>query len=154
MTIVYEITKIVEFDAGHRVPSHNGKCRNAHGHRYRVEATLRGPVHVARGRTDDGMVADFSVVKSLMMRDIHDEWDHAFLVWNRDELMMRALLCLGGDHRSVVLGFVPTAENLACEAFRRLDASLREEFNEELALVRVRVYETPGSWADAIREET
>ena len=36
------ITKIVSFDAAHRLPDHAGRCRNLHGHTYRLEATVAG----------------------------------------------------------------------------------------------------------------
>jgi 6-pyruvoyltetrahydropterin/6-carboxytetrahydropterin synthase len=39
-----EVTKIVEWDMGHRVPNHKSKCRNPHGHRYRLEVTIGGPL--------------------------------------------------------------------------------------------------------------
>jgi 6-pyruvoyltetrahydropterin/6-carboxytetrahydropterin synthase len=46
---------------------------------------------------------------------------------------------------------VPTAENLAAEAFRILDAAYLDTFGNKLRLERVRLYETPNNWADAVR---
>jgi 6-pyruvoyltetrahydropterin/6-carboxytetrahydropterin synthase len=55
-------------------------------------------------------------------------------------------------HKTVVLDVVPTAENLASEAFKRLDAAYRDNYGNALRLERVRIYETPNNWADALRE--
>ncbi|MBI4225594.1 6-carboxytetrahydropterin synthase [Candidatus Roizmanbacteria bacterium] len=38
------ITKIIEFDMGHRIPNHKSQCRNLHGHRYKLEVNLEGDV--------------------------------------------------------------------------------------------------------------
>jgi 6-pyruvoyltetrahydropterin/6-carboxytetrahydropterin synthase len=46
---------------------------------------------------------------------------------------------------------VPTAENLAAEAFRLLDAAYLDTYGNQLRLQRVRLYETPNNWADAVR---
>ena len=54
-------------------------------------------------------------------------------------------------HKTVVLDQVPTAENLARIAFDRLDAVYRDTYGNHLQLERVRLYETPNCWADAVR---
>ena len=58
---------------------------------------------------------------------------------------------IGVSARDVVLPVVPTAENLAAEAFRILDAAYRDTYGNQLRLQRVRLYETPNNWADAER---
>ena len=50
-----------------------------------------------------------------------------------------------------MLPVVPTAENLADEAFRILDAAYLDTYGNQLRLERVRLYETPNNWADAVR---
>ena len=60
-----QITTRLEFDAGHRIPSHKSQCRNLHGHRYAIEITLSGDVIHSEGVSDDGMVMDFSDVKAI-----------------------------------------------------------------------------------------
>ena len=40
---MHEATRRIEWDMGHRVPEHGGKCRTPHGHRYVAEVTVRGP---------------------------------------------------------------------------------------------------------------
>jgi 6-pyruvoyltetrahydropterin/6-carboxytetrahydropterin synthase len=57
------------------------------------------------------------------------------------------------DHKTVVMQSVPTAENMAAEAFRILDALYKDIYANHLRLERVRLFETPNSWADALRQE-
>ena len=76
------ITKILSFSACHRLHSHKlsdeenlnifGKCnnKNGHGHNYKVEATLYGPVN-----EDTGMVFNLGDLKKYMSTVI-DTLDH------------------------------------------------------------------------------
>lgn len=147
-----QITRRLEFDAGHRIPDHQSQCRHMHGHRYAIEITLAGQVVEAAGRPDNGMVLDFAEVKALAKRYVVDAWDHAFLVWRED---VRVLLFLQGlpGHKTVVLERVPTAENLARTAFDILAPLYHDCYGDRLRLERVRLYETPNCWADALRVE-
>ena len=52
-------------------------------------------------------------------------------------------------HKTVVFDEVPTAENMAAEAFRILNQQYHDMYGNHLKLQRVRLYETPNSWADA-----
>lgn len=149
-----KITKRIEFDAGHRIPSHNSKCRNVHGHRYVLEVTLVGDVNPVRGESDDGMVLDFGDIKKIILDIISDKWDHAFLVYEGDTKMREALALLGKDHKTVVLRDIPTVENLAIWA----GILLKDEFEKRyqtsfLRIFSIRLYETPNSWSDFLLEE-
>jgi len=146
------ITRRLEFDAGHRIPDHQSQCRHLHGHRYGIEVTLAGDVISVAGSPMNGMVMDFSEVKNIARQSIVDAWDHAFLVWREDTSVVAFLASLP-EHKTVVLDVVPTAENLAILAFRTLDPLYRDRYGNHLELERVRLYETPNCWADAIRGE-
>jgi 6-pyruvoyltetrahydropterin/6-carboxytetrahydropterin synthase len=146
-----QITTRLEFDAGHRIPSHNSQCRNLHGHRYAIEITLSGDIIHAENASDDGMVMDFSEVKAIAHRAVISQWDHAFLVYRGDSRVLEFLTSLP-DHKTVVMDSVPTAENMAADAFRILDALYKDSYGNHLRLERVRLYETPNSWADALRQ--
>ena len=143
-----QITRRLEFDAGHRIPDHDSQCRHLHGHRYAIEITLSGPVVRADGRRDNGMVMDFSLIKRLAAKYVVDRWDHAFLVYRGDEAVVRLLAALP-EHNTVVLDAVPTAENLAAIAFATLAPIFRQHYGTRLGLERIRIYETPNCWADA-----
>jgi 6-pyruvoyltetrahydropterin/6-carboxytetrahydropterin synthase len=144
---VQTITRKLEFDAGHRIPDHRSQCRNLHGHRYVLEITLQGELVETEGAPDRGMVMDFADVKALAMEHLVNKWDHAFIVYARDEVV-RSFLEKMADHKTVVLDRIPTVENLAAEAFRILSEVYNDHYGVDLKLKRVRLYETPNCWAD------
>lgn len=144
------ITRKLEFDAGHRIPDHTSQCRHLHGHRYTIEITLAGEIIDAAGRPDNGMVMDFAEVKAIAKAHVVELWDHAFLVFREDRKVADFLASIPG-HKTVVLDVIPTAENLAELAFRILDPLYRDTYGNQLRLERVRLYETPNCWADAVR---
>jgi len=142
------ITRRLEFDAGHRIPDHRSQCRHLHGHRYAMEITLSGDVIERAGDPANGMVMDFGDIKTIALREIVEQWDHAFLVYEGDT-EIRLLLEKIPGHKTVVLDVVPTAENLASVAFRTLAPHYTHAYGNNLKLERVRLYETPNCWADA-----
>jgi queuosine biosynthesis protein QueD len=144
-----QITTRLEFDAGHRIPCHKSQCRNLHGHRYAIEITLSGDIIQQENASENGMVMDFSDVKAIARRAVVDVWDHAFLVYQGDK-PVRDFLADLPDHKTVIMNNVPTAENMAAEAFRILQAEYQDTYGNHLRLERVRLYETPNSWADAL----
>ena len=144
------ITRRLEFDAGHRIPDHASQCRHLHGHRYALEVNLSGRIIKAEGEAVNGMVMDFADVKRIANELVVSRWDHAFLAYRGDRPVIDFLASMPG-HKTVVLDVVPTAENLAAEAFRILDTAYRDTYGNELRLEQVRLYETPNCWADAVR---
>ncbi|MBF4990940.1 6-carboxytetrahydropterin synthase QueD [Methylophilus sp. QUAN] len=143
-----EITTRLEFDAGHRIPDHKSQCRNLHGHRYAIEITLSGDIIHAEHASENGMVMDFADVKRIARETIVDRWDHAFLVFQGDAAVLDFLNSLP-NHKTIIFPTIPTAENMAAEAFRLLKAQYRDTFGNHLKLMKVRLYETPNSWTDA-----
>jgi len=73
---VATITKIFRFEAAHHLPGHRGKCANPHGHSYRLEITLRGPVKDAPNQSDDGMAMDFSDLTQIVRASVIERLDH------------------------------------------------------------------------------
>jgi 6-pyruvoyltetrahydropterin/6-carboxytetrahydropterin synthase len=146
------ITRRLEFDSGHRIPNHRSRCRHLHGHRYALEVTLTGPVVATPGDPREGMVLDFSEVKAIARRVVVDVWDHAFLAWQEDRAVLDFLATIP-EHRTVVFAKPPTAEHLAEAAFRLLEPAYTKEYGDALQLARVRLYETPNCWADAVRSD-
>jgi 6-pyruvoyltetrahydropterin/6-carboxytetrahydropterin synthase len=147
-----QITRRLEFDAGHRIPNHNSQCKHLHGHRYAIEITLSGEIIATEGASEQGMVMDFSDVKHIAKKQLVDAWDHAFLVYRNDTRVLDFLNSLPG-HKTVVLDVVPTAENLALLAYNMLNSAYRDTYGNHLQLERVRIYETPNNWADYTRHE-
>jgi 6-pyruvoyltetrahydropterin/6-carboxytetrahydropterin synthase len=145
--MVTRIKRWVETDTGHRVPNHKSKCRHFHGHRYRWEAVIEGDVVTQRGVSEEGMLMDFSDISRILEKEIHDLVDHSFLVYEGDQKAIDALEMMGDAHRTVILPFIPTAENLAEWAFNIVNKNIKSSYGNMLKLVSFNVRETPKSWA-------
>ena len=145
--MVTRIKRWVETDTGHRVPNHKSKCRHFHGHRYRWEAVIEGDVVTQRGVSEEGMLMDFSDISRILEKEIHDLVDHSFLVYEGDQKAIDALEMMGDAHRTVILPFIPTAENLAEWAFNIVNKNIKSPYGNMLKLVSFNVRETPKSWA-------
>ncbi len=130
------ITKEFQFSAAHRLCSDTlsaeenrntyGKCADLHGHTYRLQITISGPVK------EDGMIINFCQLKQLVQEKILSRYDHAFL----NDLDEYATL-------------PTTAENMVAHIYRVLDGVLLQK---DLVLQSVVLYETPTAWATITRE--
>lgn len=160
------ITREIGIDAAHRIPDHQSKCRNLHGHRYRIEATCSGPL--AKAGDQAGMVLDFSFLKQEMLEAIDTCCDHGLMIWVDDPLLSEFLPLDYMDDRAkrtrlaqtladegqaslqgrfgklVVLPVVPTAENLARHWYERLAGRVHERSFGRARLHRMEVWETPN----------
>ncbi len=67
------VTCTFTFEAAHRLAWHPGKCRNLHGHSYRLDVTVAGPLDA------NGVVIDFDELRSVVDREIVVPWDHCDL---------------------------------------------------------------------------
>lgn len=72
-----QIRKHFRFEAAHVLPYHLGKCARLHGHSYRLEVALSGPLRTEGPAT--GMIEDFDTVRSIVHREILDVLDHTSL---------------------------------------------------------------------------
>jgi 6-pyruvoyltetrahydropterin/6-carboxytetrahydropterin synthase len=142
-----EITRRLEFDAGHRIPNHAGQCRHIHGHRYKLEITVKGEIISTPGTEDEGMLIDFGLIKKIGVELIVDKFDHAFLVAKSDKILINFLTTIK-DHKTVVLDKIPTVENIAECIFNILSPEINKQYKNKLHLTKVRLYETPNCWAD------
>jgi 6-pyruvoyltetrahydropterin/6-carboxytetrahydropterin synthase len=153
------ITKEIEFDAGHRVPNHESKCRNPHGHRYRVVVCLEGEIVTEEGAPDEGMLMDFSTVKNLLVNLIHDPLDHGFIVYEGDQELLDCFAWYNeaeGIHAGPIGGplwkiirfpYIPTAENIAIWCWEQLKPAVNDHWRGNLRLFNIEVWETPTSSA-------
>tara|TARA_A100001388_G_scaffold150683_1_gene112003 strand:+ start:184 stop:561 length:378 start_codon:yes stop_codon:yes gene_type:complete len=118
-----------------------------HGHRYRWEAELEGDVVTLGGVSEEGMLMDFSDVSAILNEYIHDVVDHAFIVYEGDKEALVALSHMGDEHRTLIVPFIPTAENLAKWAFEQVEPHISSSYGNKLKLHAFHVRETPKSWA-------
>ena len=121
------------FDSAHFLARYNGRCRNIHGHRWRVV------IEIAGENLDDGMVVDFTDIKAAL-KALTDNLDHS-LVMEKDTLKPQTYECLVDEgFRIMIMDFRPTAENFAKYFF---DEIKNKGFNIRAA----EVYETPNNCA-------
>jgi 6-pyruvoyltetrahydropterin/6-carboxytetrahydropterin synthase len=73
--------------------------------------------------------------------------DHAFIVYEGDYEALEALSSMGDGHRTLVVPFIPTAENLAKWAFEQVEPYISSKYGNILRLHSFHVRETPKSWA-------
>ena len=161
---MYEITRKLEIDCGHRVLTHGSKCRNLHGHRYVVVVTLLG-IALRGGGTQAGMILDFGFLKEEMAK-ILDAFDHTMILWLEDPWLFNFLEAGVVDEASktvrehrwcgmqdskmgavTVVDKIPTAENLADLWFTLLEPRIDERSHGQATLKRVKVWETPNCTA-------
>lgn len=159
----YLITREIAFDAGHRIPQHDSKCRNPHGHRYRVQGIVEAEDLVDTEGSNNQMVADFSMLKQTMTNYIHDVLDHGFICWKDDPLY--GWLCnaalkverqMNPDSdvlpgwKVIQFPYIPTAENIAKWCFWEIETAVMVEGMQQgndAKLVQVNVWETPNAMA-------
>tara|TARA_R110002051_G_scaffold24381_1_gene60584 strand:+ start:11935 stop:12351 length:417 start_codon:yes stop_codon:yes gene_type:complete len=136
-----KITRRFEFDAGHRVKGHAGKCRHPHGHRYVLELHL-----VASGLNELGMVVDFGDIKAIVGEWIDRVADHGFIVWDQDTALLGALDNLA-DSKLWIVPCNPTAENLAALFKLKFEELFLDAF-DHVTISGVTLHETPNCRAE------
>ncbi|MBV9028450.1 MAG: 6-carboxytetrahydropterin synthase QueD [Candidatus Eremiobacteraeota bacterium] len=75
--VTSQIRKRFAFEAAHVLPFHPGKCARMHGHSYRLDVTVRGPIR-SRGPAR-GMVEDFETIERIVRQRVLDALDHRYL---------------------------------------------------------------------------
>lgn len=138
------VTKFIEIDMGHRVPNHKSKCRNLHGHRYLIEVGVDDRVIDTEGASDEGMVMDFGDLKKAMISVIDDNYDHGFVMDEKDPLWAVFGDWADDGMKIIFVPFVPTAEKLAEHWYWLMRKELEPK---SIKLKFVRVWETPTSTA-------
>ena len=147
-----KIVKIIQWDMGHRVLHHRSICRGLHGHRYKVEICVSGDLVSKSGASEEGMVIDFSDIKKIFNQFIQEKLDHAFMVWEKDEELIRFFKQSKG-HKPVIVPFTPTAENVSKYIFEVLDSKFKDVYKTGLKLCSVKLWETPTSYAIYTKED-
>ena len=121
------VCKIFRFDAAHYLPNYEGKCSRLHGHTWTLEVEVSSSKLISAG-SEVGMVVDFAKLKNAVNREILNRLDHTLLNDTVEN---------------------PTCENLLEWIWKAL-FSIHEG---GVVLERLRLYETPDSFAEVRREE-
>ena len=139
-------TRRLEWDAMHRIPLHESKCRAFHGHRYAAEITAVAP------QLDDlGRVVDFGVVKERVGGWIDQHWDHTAILQRGDPdpaIVMLAESNAAHGRPVYWMDAPPTAEVIVAELARVAQGLLADT---GVTVVRVRLWETPNGSAEWTR---
>jgi len=138
------ITKHFFFETGHALYGYDGKCKNVHGHSYKLSVTVIGiPVN---DKTDakNGMVIDFGDLKKIVASEIVDEFDHA-TVFNKntphielaEELEKRG-------HHVILVDYQPTSEMMLLDFAKKI----KNKLPESIKLHSLKLRETGTSYAE------
>lgn len=147
-----QITKVLYTETGHRLLNYSGKCAHLHGHSYKWEVTVSSDFLDHRG-----FVIDYKDLK-LVMQDIIDPLDHAFLFHKDDPLLrilrrevalpLDALDASNGDSgRIFLLDFNPTTENM----LNWIWSLLEERLPPSAQLEKMKLWETATSFGEKVR---
>lgn len=138
------LTKEFSFESAHALWGYDGKCREIHGHSYRLFVTIKGEPISDEQNPKLGMVMDFGELKSIVAREITDRLDHSF-VMRRTEQAEALAEAMGSQFTNVVLvDYQPTCENMLIDFATRLKAALPKG----ITLHSLRLHETATSYAE------
>ncbi|CAI8811204.1 6-carboxytetrahydropterin synthase QueD [Bacillus pseudomycoides] len=125
------VSKEFTFDAAHHLHCYEGKCKNLHGHTYKVVFGISGYVN------DIGLAIDFGDIKEIWKNEIEIYLDHRYL--NETLPVMNT-----------------TAENMVVWIYEKMAEALtkgnRAEEYKGARVEFVRLFETPTSYAEVRRE--
>jgi 6-pyruvoyltetrahydropterin/6-carboxytetrahydropterin synthase len=131
---MYLLQSEASFDSAHFLKNYNGKCKNIHGHRWRIVVKLSGD-HLIPTGPKAGMLLDFGDLKSAL-NSLADEFDHALLIEEGTLKDSTVKALQDEDFRLIFLPFRTTAENFSRYFYDRL---VKMGFTP----AEVAVYETP-----------
>ena len=125
------VSKEFTFDAAHHLHCYEGKCKNLHGHTYKVIFGISGYVDSI------GLMIDFGDIKDIWKNEIEVHLDHRYINETLPAMNTTA-------ENMVVWIYEKMAEALSNNETISKDQGARVEF--------VRLFETPTSYAEARRE--
>ncbi len=141
--IMIRVSKQFNFEAAHALLGYDGKCKNIHGHSYKMFVTIKGEPINDPNNVKNGMVLDFGDLKRIVKNNIVDVYDHALIVNKRTDLTG---LNFSNEmfERFFVTDYQPTCENMVAK-FAEI---IQRELPEGIMLFSVRLYETETSFAE------
>ena len=143
------ITKQFNFETGHALYGYDGKCRNVHGHSYKLSVTVIGEPITDTSHVKLGMVIDFTDLKKIVEEEIVDQFDHA-TVFNKNTPHVELAKELSERGHSVILAdYQPTSENMIIDFAGKIKARLPKE----IQLHSLKLQETDTSFAEWFASE-
>lgn len=143
------LTKEFSFESAHALWGYDGKCREVHGHSYRLFVTVKGEPIADPTSPKLGMVMDFGELKAIVAREITDRLDHSFVMRRTAEAESLAEVMKSQFTNVILVDYQPTCENMLQDFAARLKAALPEG----VTLHSLRLHETATSYAEWYNDE-
>ena len=138
------ITKQFNFETGHALYGYDGKCRNVHGHSYKLSVTVIGSPITDSTNVKFGMVIDFSDLKKIVLEEVVDVFDHATVFNNNTPHVELAKELSTRGHHVILVDYQPTSENMVIDFAEKIKSRLPKDIN----LFSLRLQETESSFAE------
>ncbi len=141
------LTKEFDFEMAHALWNYDGKCKNIHGHTYKLIVTVEGTPVNDPENPKNGMVMDFGELKKIVKENIIDKHDH-YLVLNGNTPHKDIDLSKFNIRLVQYKNYQPTCENLVSE-FAEI---LKNKLPGYVKLCKVILYETQTSYAEWLND--
>jgi 6-pyruvoyltetrahydropterin/6-carboxytetrahydropterin synthase len=143
MSPLIRVTKEFPFEMAHVLWNYDGPCKNVHGHSYRLFVTLSGVPANNQENPKNGMVMDFSDLKSIIKKEIVNIFDHSVVLSDKiDKEKADMFSVMFGN--TVLVNYQPTCENLVADFAERIAPHLPCG----VKLHSLKLYETATSFAE------
>mgnify|MGYP005992161909 FL=1 len=138
------ITKQFNFETGHALYGYDGKCKNVHGHSYKLSVTVIGEPISDNTQVKYGMVIDFSDLKKIVKDEIVDVFDHATVFNKNTPHVELAKELKDRGHHVILVDYQPTSEMMVIDFAEKIQKHLPKNIN----LFSLRLQETESSFAE------
>lgn len=138
------ITKQFSFETGHALYGYDGKCKNVHGHSYKLSVTVIGTPILDNSNVKFGMVIDFTDLKAIVKEEIVDVFDHA-TVFNKNTPHVELAKELSSrGHHVILVDYQPTSENMVVDFAKKI----QDRLPHDIQLHSLKLQETESSFAE------
>lgn len=141
---IIRITKQFNFETGHALYGYDGKCKNVHGHSYKLSVTVIGTPISDSTNVKYGMVIDFGDLKKIVSSEIVNKFDHATVFNKNTPHIELAKELEKRDHSVILVDYQPTSEMMLVDFAEKIKSRLPE--NVELHSLKLQ--ETGTSHAE------
>ena len=138
------ITKQFNFETGHALYGYDGKCKNVHGHSYKLSVTVIGRPITDTNNVKYGMVIDFGDLKKIVKEQIVDVFDHATVFNKNTPHIELANELQSRGHDVILVDYQPTSENMVIDFSNKIKNLLPEN----IELHSLKLQETETSFAE------
>ncbi len=138
------ITKEFSFETGHALYGYDGKCKNVHGHSYKLSVTIIGVPITDRTNVKFGMVIDFSDLKKIVKEEIVDHFDHATVFNETTPHIELAHELKNRGHHVILVDYQPTSENMVIDFAEKI----KNRLPAPIQLHSLKLQETDSSFAE------